>query len=537
MLMKPYRTLLLLLIILVPVLQQCSVDSFESRNNVLTDQESQFAGQIIGESISENQSGLLSAFSEAFAVPSASELMPGTATISTGSFRNLNDYQYEFNPATGIHHVTFSREVTDTVSSTMSDFELQYLFLDRNGNVIEDPVHQQHEIETLEYLANRTGEIQAGSKTSIFTRTDQLSVDGLSSGTEILRLDGFHTGEGIFRQTLLNGDQVEREYLLDINFLDIRINKPIVELNRNFRKGVNGALSYESTIRQVDSGASESKIVNGTIQLNGDGTALLRFREQFDTFRLKLDRGEVFDEDEFEGRISQVDTQQQIFTLTNGQRIQINDQTEIEDGDFMSLDTIAAALDNGARITAEGDYFKPDENRNLWIATEVEFELESNEFEDIVEQIDLNQKSFTLANGDRFFWNESSEIEFENGFDSIEDVAEAINNGLPILAEGDFYIDLATGNRIVKDVEFELDLDEFDHEIVSVDLEQQQFTLENGNTVLIIEQTDIVADGDFSTLQEVKDAMDEGKVVGAEGKYYFDSNENIWIAVEVEFFD
>lgn len=220
-------------------------------------------------------------------------------------------------------------------------------------------------------------------------------IDGLSSDSDILTIDGFHSGEGTFTQIDPGGSQIEREYLLDINYLDIRINKELVQINRNFRKGINGALSYESTVRQSGSGNPETKIVNGTIELNGDGTALLKFREQFDTFRLRLENGDVFDEDEFEGRITDVNLQEGIFTISNGQRILINEQTEIDDGDFHSLAEVSEAIGTGKQVIAEGEYYHPDENVNFWIATEVEFELESSEFEGLIASANLVQQSFT----------------------------------------------------------------------------------------------------------------------------------------------
>jgi hypothetical protein len=528
-----------LLIITLLLLQSCSIDSFDQSSSELTFEESLIAGQIIGESVSENQNGLLSSFSEAFAIPTESNLIAGPSPLSTGSFRNLENYSYEFDSETGVHKVTFSRQDNNELFTTTSEYTLNYVFYDINQNVIEFPGEQQNQIEAVEYTALRNGEILADTKSSVFTRTDRLFIDGLSSDTDILTIDGYHSGEGFFTRIKTDSAQTDREYLLDINYLDIRINKPIVLSSRNFRKGVTGALSYESTIRQTGNGnyGSETKIVNGTVELNGDGTALLRFRELFDTFRLRLANGELFDDEEFEGRVTRVNLQERIFTISNGQRIQINNQTEIKDEDFNTLEEVAAAINNGVRVIAEGDYFHPDENVNLWIATEVEFELESNEFEDLVASVDLAENSFTLVNGDQFFITDKSEVEFDDDFDTLEEVAEAVQAGLPVEADGDFYIDIETGERIVKEVEFEFDFDEFDEQVISVNLTENTFTIESGKVILITESTVIDDDGDFLTLEEVANALDEGEEVGAKGKFYFDTLSGFWIAVEVEFFD
>lgn len=515
----------------------CSVDTFEQGSSGLSNEESVIAGQIIGESVSENQNGLLSSFPEAFAVPSNSNLVAGTSPLSTESFRDLENYRYAFDAATGIHLASFSRQQNNEMLTSSSTDTLNYLFYDRNQNIIALPVDRQDDIEAVEFSATRSGEIQASDKESFFTRTDRFFMDGLSAESNILTIDGFHSGEGFFTLLRADGSQLQREYLLDINFLDIRIDKAMVSRNRNFRDGVTGAFSYEATIRQSANGAdTETKTVNGTVELNGDGTALLKFRELFDTFRLRLDDGQVFDEDEFEGRVTKVSLQEQIFTLSNGQNIQINDATEFEQDDFNSLEEVAAAVNRGVRVTAEGEYVQPDENVNRWIAVEVEFELESSDFEDILRSADVDQNTFTLLNGDVFFITESSEVEFEE-FQSLQQVADAVDAGLPVLAEGEFYIDTDSGNRIVEEVEFESDLREFDEDVISVDLAGSTFTLSGGIIINITAQTMIDEDGQYQSLEEVAEALQDGEEVEARGKYYDDPASGLRIAVEVEFED
>lgn len=519
------------------LLSGCSVDSFDQGTSVLSNEESEIAGQIIGESVSENQNGLLSSFPEAFAVPSSSNLMAGTSPLSTESFRNLQNYRYAFDAETGIHLASFLRqESTPTLTSSSTD-TLNYLFYDRNQAVIEFPAERQEDIEAVEFSATRSGEIQAPAKESFFTRTDRFFIDGLSVESNILTIDGFHSGEGFFTLLRADGSQLQREYLLDINFLDIRIDKAIVSRNRNFRDGVTGAFSYEVTIRQQPNGTDpQIKTVNGTVELNGDGTALLKFRDLFDTFRLRLDDGRVFDENEFEGRVTQVSLPEQMFTLSNGQRIEINDETEFESDDFISLDEVAAAVNQGVRVEAEGEYRQPDEGVNRWIALEVEFELESNEFEDIVSSVDESQNSFTLLNGDVFFITANSELDFDE-FQSLQQVADAVSAGVPVLAEGSFFIAIDSGNRIVEEVEFESDLREFDDDVISVDLAESTFTVTGGIIIHINEQTIIDQDGEFRSLEEVAQALGNGEEVEARGRYYDDPASGFRIAVEVEFED
>ena len=529
------KTSIILIVSVLCVLSACTIDSFENTTEPVTEQETQLTGQIIGESISENQRGILSTFSEAFAVPTSGGLVTGPSLLSTGSFRNINNYSHSYDEATGEHNVTYSVNRETPLLSQTTDVALTYIFYDTNESPIEFPESDMNRIEAVDFRSEQSGTITTGSKNSVFSRTDRILMFGLNDQSEILTLDGFHSAEGVYSFTTQTNEQTQREYLLDMNYLDIRINKETVLSNRNFRNGVTGALSYESTVRDVDAASGNAKIVNGTVELNGDGTALLNFREQIEPLRLRLDDGDVFDEDEFEGRITDLNLDDQIFTIANGQRIQINNQTDISDGDYPSLSDVADALANNRRIVAEGEYFHPDENVNLWIATEVEFEEESNEFEDLVESLNLAERSLTLINGDELFLTNDSDIDFNDGLSSLQDVSDAAQNGLPVLAEGDFSIDPQSGRRLIEDISFKLEFDEFESTVTAADSVAGTFTLANGRDVSITDET--VIDGDYSMISELQNAIEQGISIEADGEYYFDQNNDLWIAVQVTFED
>ncbi|WP_069130267.1 DUF5666 domain-containing protein [Rhodohalobacter halophilus] len=516
------------------LLHGCTIDSFDENRSVLNEDELRITGQIIGESVSENEAGLLSSFSEAFAIPTNNGLASGNSVLSTGSFRNLQNYSYEYNPAEGKHLVQFSR--IDAITGAATDFNLEYIFRNSNGEFIEFPNQNSQQIESLEFTGHRTGQIETAAKSSVYNRKDRFILDGISDQSATLKLDGSHTGEGRFVRNELN-NRVERDYLLEINFLDVRIEKGIVEQNRSFRKGVNGAVSYESTIQSNQNGSNpESKIVNGTLDFNGDGTALLKFQQTFNTFRIRLENGDVFDDDEFEGLVMEVNTEDQTFRISNGQIIHLTDETEIDDdSDYFSLEDVASAISNGQRIVAEGDYYRPEDGVNLWIATEMEFEIEENEFEDFVLSLNPNDSTLTLATNETFYFTAKTDIEFDDGFESLQDVADALNLNLPVFAEGDFYIDPETDRYILTDVDFELELSEFEELIQSVDLENQIITLINGRQILITDETIIDAEGDLISLEEVVQALEDGEEIEADGEYYYSSTDAIWIVYSVKF--
>lgn len=514
----------------------CMIDRFNGESVAPDESELRLAGQIIGESVSESDNGVLSSFSEAFALPTPEGLMPGNSIFPPGNYDRVSGYTYSYDTERGVHQVRFSQNNSNIVTQAASVFNLEYTFRRADGSLIADPSGETASIESVVFEGRRSGSIETAKKRSFYSRTDQMVIGGLNAASDILTIDGFHSGEGSFTRTDTNGVSVQREYVLDMNFLDIRIERARVEQNRNFRRGVSGALSYESTITRNGQSGSQNRIVNGTLEFNGDGTALLRFFNVIDQFRLRLQNGELFDEDEFEGRVVNVTTDQNTFTLANGQRIKIDRNTLInDDGDYFTLAEVAGAVGSNIRVTAEGDYYRPDVSENLWIATEVEFEKESNEFEDIVTAVDLMNRTFDLRNGDRYFLDEASVIDDDSVFLTLEELAGAIETGVPVEAEGSFLFETATSRRIVREVQFETELIEIEEMVVSVDPAQQSFTTDTGKKIFINAETVFEDDSEFMSLEEVADGLEEGMSIEVDADIYHEPATGYWIALVVNF--
>lgn len=458
------RTTLPAVLLLIGVLQGCGVDSFDHNSTPISQKESIITGQIIGESVSESRQGILSSFSEAFAIPTETGLEPGPSLLAGTSFQNLENYHYEFLSDSGVHRVHFSRTESGTGVNGRSDTEIRYIFYGPGQTPIEMPWDEPEQIESVDYHSIRTGEIADSTFLSLYERTDRIFLSGLSEETETLAIDGHHTGNGTFTRIEPGGAETEREYLLEINYLDIRIHKQTVEQSRSFNKGINGSLGYESTVRQTGNGSTETKIVNGTIRLNGDGTALLKFREPLEPYRFRLEDGDLFDDDEFEGRVTHVDLTTRRITLANGQIIEINAETEIDDEDFQTLEEVYSALQNDVIVIAEGEYVQPDKSLYIWISTEVEFEIgfeaDVDEFEEEVASVNITEQMFTLQSGEQIRITDETVFDEEGDFTSLAEVAEALEDGELVEVEADVYPDPDGNFWIAIRVEFESESDE-----------------------------------------------------------------------------
>lgn len=519
----------------VLALHACTIDNLNNGSVPVDENEFRIAGQIIGESVSESENGILSNFTEAFAIPDPQGLQQGPSIVSLRPVTNLQNYSYAYDPVTGKHNAEYQKEETFSNQLVSTNVSLTYIFRDNAGNLIQNPAVNVNSIESVEFLSEKSGNIESPDKLSVFSRTDRFSIDGLSSVSPSLLIDGIHSGEGFFSSIQPDGSQLEREYILDMNFLNVSINKDDVEANRNFRSGVTGALSYESTIREAGAGNNGTKIVNGTLEFTGDGTALLKFRDFFDVFRVRLDKGTVFDDDEFEGRVTEVNLTQNIFLLANGQRIRLTPQTLIEvDGDYFSLQEVADALGENKRVKAEGDYVRNEESDNLWTALNVEFEDDSNEFEEIITSVNLTGNSFTVQSGDIFYLTASSQIDDDSDFTTLQEVQTATENGIPVFADGKFLVEASTGRLVVDEVEFTFNVQEIDEPVSSVDTSQETFTVISGKIIQITDET-VIDQDNYATLQEVTTALSAGIEIEAAASIYFDSDAGLWIALQVEF--
>jgi hypothetical protein len=428
----------------------CTLDDVSSTNNeTITEQDLQAAGEILGESLSSDNSGILLSLTDALTTFSStgfttSQIKAGNPTMQndrSGRGRET-DYSYAYDPDTGIHTITFRRQVRRPLFSKTVIDTLNYVFKDGNGTFIERPKAEAERIESINYYANREGEISTPRRNSFFVRTDTFLINGVSDATPVLSIDGVHNSNGnIEVNNKVKNRIFERSYVLEINFLSIEIEKPTdspVDLSR----GVTGTLSWEMTIQKNANGSSTSKTLRGTIEMNGDGTALLRFRNLLKRFQINLNNGDVKDPDEeFEGRVRSVNTSNDYITLMNGRNIYLTDDTEIDDDDYTSLEDVQQAIDNGTFVWAEGEGYVSD---NRFYAEEIEFERKYNdndaegdvEFEEWISSVDLENKTFTLAQNAVVQITKNTTIENGGDYNTLQEVADALENGTLVQAEG-----------------------------------------------------------------------------------------------------
>ncbi|HET8866658.1 MAG TPA: hypothetical protein VFM80_13270 [Gracilimonas sp.] len=395
--MKAFKKLLKAAGYIVPVflISACTLgDVSDDLNNELTPEDIEAASQIMGQALSDDNEGVFSSLNDALATVSIDGFGTSSTLAKDGDGDNDDDeysgrgnesnFQYDYDPETGTHSISFDRQVNAPNFEKNLSAVLTYIFTDIEGAFIQQPRMNKESIENIDFTASKTGDMSNRFRHSNFSRADTFSIKGLSTAASVLSFDGKHYGNGSFTGVRANGDTFERSYVNEISFLDIEINKDTVAQNGSLEQGVNGTLTYEMSIYKNNNGDESTKTITGTIVMDGDGTALLRFRNLSKQFRVNLSSGFVTDDDdELEASVNSVDLDNETVTLDNDIIVIITPRTEIEGDDgFETLEDVALALESGVTVIAEAEGYINPQNQLEFIADEIEFELPDDDNEE-----------------------------------------------------------------------------------------------------------------------------------------------------------
>lgn len=523
--------------LLLLVTTGCTLDGItdqQSDTRELTEEDLIVASQIVGESLSDENDGVMASLNDALnsfspsgftadetnGQPGNVLLIPTTHDDDSKSGRGSErNFSYSFDPSTGIHTLAFKRLVHDGDFFKEVVDTLQYIFTDTDGSFIARPRENKELIETIDFKAFRDGTIQSPERESFFTRQDTFLLDGVSESSGILSIDGVHHGDGTLKKTTDTGNELQRTYNLVVNFLDIKIEKALVRESKSLEQGVTGVLDWRMEIVDTENGTSETKIVTGTVEMNGDGTALLRFEGFERLFQINLDNGDVRDhDDEFEGQIKQVNLERSQFTLFNGRIVQVTDSTEFDpDDDIHSLEAAARHLEKDLEVYAKGEGSTEGE---LFVASEIELEGEEVDHDDIevvegrVASVAVADHRFTV--GDLVI-RVTEDTEFDDSGDlfNLTVVADELNSGNVVEVKVEGIPDSETAADLVAlQVRFEMEdpeVEAVEGEITSVQPDANLFTVNGRTLVRIDDQTEF--DGDILTLAGVAEALAKGLVV------------------------
>ena len=270
------------------------------------------ASQIIGESLSDSHDGLLASMTDANAPFSNDGLGfgsngpngPGGPGHIQPPFMNRNDssgrgmersFERIYDPETGIHTITFERNLDRERFTRTMKGQMEVIVTDTAGNFVENPRRNRNIVDGRDYTGTRSGRAVTPRRVSEYTRTNTFVWGGLSSVSDFITVSGTHRGVG--KSTMSSprreSESITRSYELDLELTDVQLEKALIEANEDLTEGVTGTISYIMIMTKTRDGETETEEMEGTIELTGDGTALLEFKGFSRSFLIQLRNGDV----------------------------------------------------------------------------------------------------------------------------------------------------------------------------------------------------------------------------------------------------
>tara|TARA_R110002124_G_scaffold120157_2_gene278019 strand:- start:5887 stop:6786 length:900 start_codon:yes stop_codon:yes gene_type:complete len=266
----------------------------------LTDEDIELATQILTESVSDESSGIMSSMYDAV----SSVGSDGISYRDSQDKAKHNDrsgrgregsYSYTYDPETGTHTLQYNRSVTNGTFSKSVSLLNTYIFKSPEGDFVVRPRANADSIESVDFTGSKSGSVESRRRNSEFARLDTFSIAGLHSTSSIVSIDGTHHGEGSASGVTSDSVEASRDYTVNIELSNVEIVKDTVEANGNLEQGVTGTLTYSIVLNKTFGDRSDTKEIEGTIEMDGDGTALLRFKRILKTIRFSLKDGSTQD--------------------------------------------------------------------------------------------------------------------------------------------------------------------------------------------------------------------------------------------------
>lgn len=263
----------------------------------LSDEDIEVATLILTESTADETSGVMSSMYDAFSSvgnsgisygDSQNKLKPGDEGHRGGRGQERN-YSYSYDPETGTHTLEYNRSATNRWGSKSVSLVNTYVFSSPEDEWIVYPRANRDSIETVSFTGNKSGSSEGIHRQSEFARADTFFISGLHATSSILGIDGTHQSNGNSSGTLRDSvTTASRSYELFIDMDQIEIEKDSVATYGNLEQGVTGTLTYQLYLSKTIGDVTDDNLIEGTIEFEGDGTALLRFKKAAKVVRFSL---------------------------------------------------------------------------------------------------------------------------------------------------------------------------------------------------------------------------------------------------------
>lgn len=305
---------LLLLPVIVASAAACSTQVADE--NGPTEQDLQVAARIVSASLTDSESGLMTNLYDVFSTMDGSSLYYGKTVNDEFALEpqashsenggpqpqhgrgHEKNFVHSYDSTTGVHTFSFDRTVSVNGFSKSLSILNKVVYTDTAGAFIANPRRSKRHIESVAFTGEKSGafSIAATGEENEFSRVDTMNLDGIHWSSPVLTIDGSHYGTGQERGPRRFGpnagaqqDTTERPYAVEFQFNDITLDKAAVAASDSLEEGISGTITYKLYFGSEE----ESRVVEGTVDLEGNGKALLRVKGLRKWIRFSLRDGET----------------------------------------------------------------------------------------------------------------------------------------------------------------------------------------------------------------------------------------------------
>lgn len=259
------------------------------------------ASEILSQSLSDQSEGLMANLNDMTATVQASGLSHDKRAFHRNPAlrpcRGVSrEFSHNYAADTGEHTLSYARVHEGEKCSKEVQTDLVYIFSNAEGGFIAAPRVNKSEISTIDFKGTRSGSAtftpqDSVSFSSTFSQEGAWLMTGLNSESLMATLNGAQTNIGSFSKT--RGDSLkEGTYELNFEAVDVTIDGSSTT-DRDLEHEITGTINYTLVMTRTHNGVTETKEAEGTIELEGNGRALLRFLGLRKVYRIHLADGRV----------------------------------------------------------------------------------------------------------------------------------------------------------------------------------------------------------------------------------------------------
>jgi hypothetical protein len=267
----------------------------------LSEEDVEIAADIVASSLSDSESGLMSSVYDAFSTVDNEGISYGNGELNKTPDRDHSgrgrehSFSHTYDSTTGVHSINFERSVSNDRFSKAVQISQKIIYTDIEGEFMARPKANKSNMDAIAFTGSKSGQASNPWRSSSFTKIDTMNITGIHPSSGTLTMNGSHTGFGEAEGMLRDSSMASRAFEISIGFENIALDKQIVKANGNLEEGITGTLSYSIYMNRTVSGTPDEKLIEGTVDLQEDGTALLRFKKLSKVIRISLRDGEKTD--------------------------------------------------------------------------------------------------------------------------------------------------------------------------------------------------------------------------------------------------